>query len=301
MIRDVFIGVALAGVGLLLLEAIFHANRPRPLRRLITPNVLVDYCFCVFNLLVIGGLSGLALAALNEWFRQYVPWSDLRLLDGQPMAVQCAVTFLATDFLAYVSHWIRHRVEWLWLFHATHHSQEQLNPLTNLRSHAVDQIVHRMFHAVPLFVLGGDPVFWFWFGGIDSLWGYFVHADVRINLGPLRYILVSPQYHRIHHSLEKRHWDKNFGDRLVIWDYLFGTRYAAADEYPDTGIEGYPVREHSYHPWRIVRNLVDHTVYPFQMLSRYNRARFAPVQPAARRDEEAAYGGDTPTVRAVKQ
>lgn len=289
MIHSTLIGLALAGCALMLLETLFCVHQPRPLRRLITPNAVVDYCFCAFNLVVVGGLAASSVALLNECFQHYLPWLDLRFLDGQPTAVKCIVTYILVDFVSYVSHCTRHRVDWLWLFHATHHSQEAMNPLTNLRSHPVDQIASRMFHIIPAFVLGGEAEFWFWFSGIDNLWGYFVHADVKINLGPLKYVFVTPQYHRIHHSIERRHWNKNFSDRLVIWDYLFCTRYAGADdEYPDTGIAGYLACHTSYHPRRIFSNIIDHMLYPFQLLFELLHERFSATHRDVRSAEKTA-------------
>jgi hypothetical protein len=58
---------------------------------------------------------------------------------------------------------------------------------------------------------------------------------VKANLGPLRYLLVTPQSHRVHHSIEARHADRNFGVILSVWDRLFGTQWQGADEYPECG------------------------------------------------------------------
>jgi sterol desaturase/sphingolipid hydroxylase (fatty acid hydroxylase superfamily) len=256
----------LAGVALWILDRLVYGHTPG--RQIIGPHWVVDYLLCVINLFVIGTSFGLFLACLYRYFVEYLPWLDLRLINCLPVALQCVVTYMAIDFVSYVSHRIRHRVEWLWLFHSIHHSQEVMNPLTNLRSHPVDEIVHRTLHAIPFFMLGGNESFWLWFGALDTGWGYFVHADIQINLGPLKYIIVTPQYHRIHHSLERQHWNKNFSNRLVIWDYLFGTRYPGTNEYPATGIEGYPVQENSYRPWRIALNLIGHFVYPFEVIAR---------------------------------
>jgi hypothetical protein len=127
-------------------------------------------------------------------------------------------------------------------------------------------------------------------------------------LGLLRYIIVTPQYHRIHHSLEKRHWNKNFADRLVLWDILFRTRYAGADEFPDTGIEGYPVREVGYYPWQVLASLAYHMIYPFLALARHIRVRLfgtqslggtAAVASEADHGSDMAFHGTTrPTVQA---
>ena len=71
----------------------------------------------------------------------------------------------------------------------------------------------------------------------DTIYPKFYHANVRLNLGPLRYILVTPQSHRVHHSREPEHRDKNFGFIFCIWDRIFGTQVTDAEVYPETGIE----------------------------------------------------------------
>jgi len=63
------------------------------------------------------------------------------------------------------------------------------------------------------------------------------HANIRTNLGPLKYILVTPQSHRVHHSLALEHRDTNFGSLFSFWDYLLGTQCQEYDVYPDTGID----------------------------------------------------------------
>jgi hypothetical protein len=62
------------------------------------------------------------------------------------------------------------------------------------------------------------------------------HGNLRTNLGVLRYLLVTPQSHRVHHSTELRHRDRNFGVLFSVWDQLFGTQYRGFDEYPETGV-----------------------------------------------------------------
>jgi sterol desaturase/sphingolipid hydroxylase (fatty acid hydroxylase superfamily) len=64
----------------------------------------------------------------------------------------------------------------------------------------------------------------------------FTHTAVRTNMGPLRYVLVTPQSHRVHHSQAPEHIDVNFGTVFSVWDQLFRTQYRGWDEYPDTGI-----------------------------------------------------------------
>lgn len=95
------------------------------------------------------------------------------------------------------------------------------------------------------------------------------HANLRTNYGWLRYVLVTPQSHRIHHSMLPEHLDSNFGVNLSIWDHLFGTQYRNYDEYPVTGIEdeAFP-HEQSRRPGALAATLVDQFLYPFRLLRR---------------------------------
>jgi sterol desaturase/sphingolipid hydroxylase (fatty acid hydroxylase superfamily) len=88
----------------------------------------------------------------------------------------------------------------------------------------------------------------------------------------LRYVLVTPQSHRVHHSIEPEHQDKNFGAILSIWDHLFGTQYRKYDEYPDTGItdNSFP-HEDSFRPGRAAVTMTGQLIYPFRLLARYLR------------------------------
>jgi sterol desaturase/sphingolipid hydroxylase (fatty acid hydroxylase superfamily) len=81
-----------------------------------------------------------------------------------------------------------------------------------------------------------------WIAAIPAAWAYFVHMNIRVNFGPLWWLLTSPQYHRIHHSIEPKHFDRNFALWFPIWDLLFGTAYRPrAGEYPATGVSGVDV------------------------------------------------------------
>ena len=66
-----------------------------------------------------------------------------------------------------------------------------------------------------------------------------IHSPTRFHFGPLRAVFVDNRYHRIHHSLEERHFDRNFGAFTTLWDRLFGTHHApSSDEWPDVGLDG---------------------------------------------------------------
>src|SRR5271170_6838271 len=130
------------------------------------------------------------------------------------------IVLVLIDLANWTSHLYNHRVDAFWRFHALHHSQEEMSILTSFRAHP---LVHTSFQltAVPLIVLGtGGAV------SVPVLVGYVVlstlpHANVNWSLGPLRYVLVTPAYHRLHHDRADRR-GVNLGTVLVLWDLLAG-------------------------------------------------------------------------------
>ena len=108
---------------------------------------------------------------------------------------------------------------------------------------------------------------WVGFYLYNAVWDYFVHSNIRVPYGPLKYLLVSPQYHRLHHSSLPEHSDKNFGDHLVIWDLLFGTASFDYEREHPTGVLGVPFpHESSLLPWQIVASFGRQWWYPFRMI-----------------------------------
>ena len=158
-----------------------------------------------------------------------VPW---------PLAAKIVLAVVVFDFLQWGDHWIRHRVRTFWHFHSVHHSQRELNWMTDVRIHAVDYFIAETLAFIPMFALGVPALAVMGVGGFRMWWARFVHANIRGTLGPLGYLLVSPQYHRIHHSIEPAHQDKNFGVLFTFWDRIFGTIVRDHQVYPATGVRG---------------------------------------------------------------
>lgn len=153
-----------------------------------------------------------------------------------PVLVPMVLYFLLFDFIAWLHHLIRHKVAFFWEFHAVHHSQEQMNALTDYRVHPIDFVVAAHIKIVPLMFftnslhLVGSYLFISW------LLPKIYNANLKTKFGLLRYILVTPQSHRVHHSRHPDHVDTNFGVILSIWDHIFRTQYRNYDIYPETGI-----------------------------------------------------------------
>jgi sterol desaturase/sphingolipid hydroxylase (fatty acid hydroxylase superfamily) len=141
------------------------------------------------------------------------------------------------DFFFYWFHRAQHK--WFWRFHAVHHSIGDLNA-TNAYHHISEPFFQALFILVPTSLIVSDsgpviPVM----ATIIYLHASFIHSSTSLHLGPLRCILVDNRFHRIHHSLEERHFDRNFGAMTTLWDRLFGTaHFPEKDEWPATGLAG---------------------------------------------------------------
>jgi sterol desaturase/sphingolipid hydroxylase (fatty acid hydroxylase superfamily) len=175
---------------------------------------------------------------------------------------------VVTDLMAWTSHYLHHKVPALWAFHAVHHSQEEMNVLSDSRQHVIETMITATMVFVPARVLGLDAPAASGLAFLSIYVGAFIHANIRTNLGPARFLLNSPQAHRVHHSAAAEHIDTNFAVILAPWDYLFGTRYADDHEYPTTGIHDrtFPL-EHRADPASLATTWARQMAYPFRHLA----------------------------------
>jgi sterol desaturase/sphingolipid hydroxylase (fatty acid hydroxylase superfamily) len=149
---------------------------------------------------------------------------------GVPFAVQVLAALLAIDLGNYVAHLLMHRSDFLWEFHKAHHSSLHLDWLAAFRSHLVEQMLRRALAPLVL-VLAGVPVdAALTAAGVFTAWAMFIHSNLRLPLGMLEPILITPRLHRVHHATATT--ERNLGNVLTCWDRLLGTfvaRGPAAD------------------------------------------------------------------------
>ena len=146
-----------------------------------------------------------------------------------PVAVQAGLMLLAADFPRYWLHRAFHKFTPMWRFHAVHHSPHRLYWLNVGRFHPIEKSIQYAVDAMPFALLGVSSevlAAYFVFYGIN---GFFQHSNCRVHLGPLNYIVSGPELHRWHHSELASESDTNFGNNLIIWDVLFGTRFLPKD------------------------------------------------------------------------
>lgn len=188
---------------------------------------------------------------LSGWSR-----SGNRGLQALGWIVVPVTVVVISEFFYYWFHRLQHRSAFLWTFHSEHHSLREMSAW-NSNHHFTEELFRIPFVTIPMSLLfhfdtGFAPaIVWVLIG----MQGQFEHSHTRLNLGWLRYVIADNRYHRIHHSVETRHYNRNFGSFTSIWDHLFGTaHFPAADEWPDTGIDAHgeprKLSEFLFRPWR---------------------------------------------------
>lgn len=159
--------------------------------------------------------------------------------DWHPVSVAILILLVA-DFCVYWFHRVSHQWPVLWPFHATHHSAEVMTPITVYRKHPVYDLLSGLFGgavmglvlgvilgitvgAVPVATIGGVNVLYYLFNLAGA---NLRHSHVWLSYGPLiEHLVISPAQHQVHHSIDPRHHDRNYGEVLAIWDWMFGTLY----------------------------------------------------------------------------
>lgn len=150
-------------------------------------------------------------------------WQPPLTLDfiGAPV-----IGLVIADFFYYWFHRLQHRNAWLWRFHAVHHSFRNMSAI-NSPHHFTEEMFRIPLAILPVILLfrisGATPA---WFMTILGIHGYYIHSSTRLNFGPLRWVLADNRMHRVHHSLDPAHFDKNFASVTPLWDVLFKTAVA---------------------------------------------------------------------------
>ncbi len=165
-----------------------------------------------------------------------------------PLSMEKAVIYytitltLLTDLATYLTHLAMHKIPFLWEFHKIHHSATSMNPITQYRIHPIELIINNIQGLIVFgFVTGifdyladGHVNKWVFLGANVFSFAFFMlganlrHSHVKLHYFDfLEYFFISPVQHQIHHSKNPKHWDKNMGSRLAIWDWIFGTLFTS--------------------------------------------------------------------------
>jgi sterol desaturase/sphingolipid hydroxylase (fatty acid hydroxylase superfamily) len=153
-------------------------------------------------------------------------------LAAMPLWLQAVTFVVVADFLTYWIHRGFHDPK-LWKYHAVHHSSEELEWISAARFHPVNIFLGSVLVDVALLLAGISPNVMLWVAPFNTATSAFVHANLNWTLGPFRYVIAGPVFHRWHHTAADRGGSKNFAGTLPIWDLLFGTFYMPAKTMPN--------------------------------------------------------------------
>jgi len=143
-------------------------------------------------------------------------------LSQLPLWAQALLFLVASDFMLYWLHRMFHGGEF-WKYHAIHHSSEELDWISAARFHPVNLVLGTISVDVILLIAGISPNIMLWVGPFTTFHSAFVHANLNWTLGPFRYVLATPVFHRWHHTVLEEGGNTNFAGTFPIWDILFGT------------------------------------------------------------------------------
>jgi sterol desaturase/sphingolipid hydroxylase (fatty acid hydroxylase superfamily) len=210
-------------------------------------------------------IVALEFAVLSSLFDGQLSWDGFETVQTWPIAVRVLIGLLVVDFVDWWSHKLRHRVPLLWRFHTIHHSAPHMTFWASLRSHPVDVIIGSTVLAIPFLIIRESAMVFGLVIGIRTVLFYFHHSNVRVRLGRLDLVLVTPQWHRIHHSTLMEHYDTNFGATLTIWDRLFGTAMVPEpDDFPPIGLDADLCPPDAERITGVPRVLVEQVIFPFR-------------------------------------
>jgi len=158
--------------------------------------------------------------------------------------VSFCIYFILLDFVEYLYHRSSHVFNWWWKLHALHHSQTVMTAWSDDRNHIVDDIMHAFVFSFFALLFGVSPAQFIVLVVLSQLIQSWQHANLKIDLGPFKYVLISPMYHRLHHAVGYGHEAKgkpgvlggcNFGVLFPWWDMIFNTAIFSKEIHP-TGV-----------------------------------------------------------------
>ncbi len=211
------------------IEKLFALRREQPIFR---PEWQTDFHHFIVNHMVVG----FVLLATNLLVHKLFGWAakdGIRFwVQELPFPVALFFIILVADLVQYWTHRAYHEVPMLWRLHAVHHSVKSMDWLAGSRQHFLELLITRTLVLAPIYVLGFSKEVIDAYIVIVGFQAVFNHANVSVRLGPLRYLIVTPNFHHWHHSQDDEAIDRNYAAHFAFLDYLFGTAVKSDREWP---------------------------------------------------------------------
>ena len=214
------------------------AVRTAPMSR---KQVATDVALYFINSVIPAAMLSALFSVVVVGAQSVLPSALYAATAALPLPLKLVLAFVIAEIGFYWGHRLSHRSAWLWRFHRVHHAPEHLYFLINTHAHPVDMIITRLFGMTPLYVFGlagataagsGVPALVIIVG---TVWGFFIHSNLRVRLGWLEWLIATPAFHHWHHT-SVAPLDRNFAATLPGLDYLFGTLHLPAEFPPAYGL-----------------------------------------------------------------
>jgi sterol desaturase/sphingolipid hydroxylase (fatty acid hydroxylase superfamily) len=227
------------------------------------PSALVDYRYVTVDVVLNSVLFAPFVTGLSALvYRGVATVCPVVSLDGSGTALWIRatlltiVTVLVSDFGFFLAHYLMHKSSLLWPFHEVHHSAKVLTPVTVYRVHPVERVVNAIVAGIVTGIAGA--LYSSWIGNdvsaatlfgvnvvllaVFMFWVQLRHSHIWLSYPRvLSHVLVSPAQHQIHHSVDRRHHDKNFGVVFALWDWAFRSLYVPHErEALEFGVDATP-------------------------------------------------------------
>jgi sterol desaturase/sphingolipid hydroxylase (fatty acid hydroxylase superfamily) len=234
--HNYFYWLIAASVIIYSLELLFPWRKNQPIIR---ENFWLDIFYLFWNyflfaLIAYNALSMVGVQLFNDFLALFGITNIVAIQVGSlPSWLQLVLIFVLRDFMQWSIHRMYHHVGWMWEFHKVHHSTEQMGFGALLRYHWMENILYRSLEYIPLAMIGFGISDFFIVHIFTLVAGQLGHANLKINLGPLKYLFNGPQMHLWHHAKElpaTHPHGINYGITLSIWDFLFKTNYWPSDD-----------------------------------------------------------------------
>jgi sterol desaturase/sphingolipid hydroxylase (fatty acid hydroxylase superfamily) len=208
-------------------QPVFRAEWQTDFHHFIVNHMVVGFILLATNLLVHKLFGWAANDGIRGWVAGLNFWVALLLI------------ILVADMVQYWTHRGYHEVPLLWRLHAVHHSVKSMDWLAGSRQHILELLITRTLVLAPIYVFGFSKEVIDAYIVVVGFQAVFNHANVSVRLGPLRYVIVTPNFHHWHHSQDDEAIDKNYAAHFAFIDYLFGTAVKSDRPWPaDYGVVG---------------------------------------------------------------
>lgn len=184
---------------------------------------------CSVALNLTNSVFNLVLGILVPFVFYVYVWEHWRLVGDIPLALALPIAFIWHDLMYYAIHRLSHRTGLMWALHSVHHSSNEFNHTVAARGTLLDGLLDVPWH-LPAALLGVPPPVYLAVTVCKQIFGMWNHASYVRHLGLAEDYLCTPLNHKIHHANQPEYIDMNYGQVLLLWDRLFGTRAVFAAE-----------------------------------------------------------------------